>query len=270
MGIDIDNPDIMIDEIDEALLEFPLNYNERLAVSCEEEEVFKSRYFSPLTEINEHMQFDIFSPDIEDNMQEAAQNAFQEQSGEDQVFESSCLEMVKEEQTMGLEFHEIIETIPIVLQEVQENYERYQLQIQPTILSFVEIDLFTSSVFQSDFQEYERSLLFPQDEKEIVITFFYALETFHDIVQVKVENISEVDPICQEEVKWHDCHYLLANFLQTSQKMVFVLFMKTKFGFRFSFKLQLQYQVFVCYEHNREARVLDQLIDWLYWNYHIT
>ena len=56
-------------------------------------------------------------------------------------------------------------------------------------------------------------MLFPQDEEETVITFFYALETFHDIVQVKVENISEVDAICQEEVKWHDCHDPLASFL---------------------------------------------------------
>ena len=117
MGIDINDPDIMIDEIEEALFELPLHYNGRLAVSCEEEEVFKSTYFPPLTKINENIQFDVCSPDIEDNMQEATQNLFQEQSGEEQVFETSCLDMVKEEQTLGLELHEVIGTIPIVFQE---------------------------------------------------------------------------------------------------------------------------------------------------------
>lgn len=95
-------------------------------------------------------------------------------------------------------------------------------------------------------------------------------EVFHGIVQVKEENISEVDPSCQEEMKWYDCHDLLAKFLQPSQKVVFLLFMKTEFGFTFYFKLQLQYQVFVWYKHSQEARVLDQLIDWVYWKYHIT
>ena len=64
----------MDDETEEALFELPLHQDERSTVSCEEEEVFKSTYFSPLTEINEHMQLDICSHDIENNMQEAAQN----------------------------------------------------------------------------------------------------------------------------------------------------------------------------------------------------
>ena len=50
-------------------------------------------------------------------MQEVAQTLFQEQLGEEKVFESSCLEMIKEEQNMDLELHEDIGTSPIVLQE---------------------------------------------------------------------------------------------------------------------------------------------------------
>lgn len=68
MGIDINGPAIMIDQIEEALFKLPLHYNERLAGSCEEEEVFKSTYFCALTEINENIEFDVCSPDIEDNM----------------------------------------------------------------------------------------------------------------------------------------------------------------------------------------------------------
>ena len=116
IGIDIDDPDIMSDQIEEALFELSLHYNERSTVSCEEEEVFKSTYFPPLTEINENIQIGVCSPDIEDNMQEEAQTLFQEQLGEEQVFQSSYLEMIKEEQTLGLELHEDIGTIPIVLQ----------------------------------------------------------------------------------------------------------------------------------------------------------
>ena len=64
-------------------------------------------------------------------------------------------------------------------------------------------------------------------------------EVFHGIVQVKEKNISKVDPICQEEVNWYDCHDQLAEFLQPSQKMIFLLFIKAKFEFTFSFKLRL-------------------------------
>jgi hypothetical protein len=82
-------------------------------------------------------------------------------------------------------------------------------------------------------------------------------EVFYGLVHVKEENISEVDPICQEEVKWYDYHDQLAEFLQPSQKNVFLLFIKIEFGFTFSFRLQLQYQVFVWYKHNQEDRLLD-------------
>ena len=137
MWIDIDNLDIMIDQIEEALFEFPLHYNERLVVSCEKEEVFKSTYFSPLIEINEHMQFDVCSPDIEDNMQEVSQNLFQEQ-----IFKSSSLEMVKEEQNMGLELHIVIRTIPIVLQEeiIEDMCHRDQQTLQQEAPFFMTTD----------------------------------------------------------------------------------------------------------------------------------
>ena len=76
---------------------------------------------------------------------------------------------------MDIELHETIKTIPIVLEEVQENHERNQLQIQPIVLPFVKADLLTSLVCQSDFQEHERSFLFSQDEEEVVITSFFVL-----------------------------------------------------------------------------------------------
>ena len=95
-------------------------------------------------------------------------------------------------------------------------------------------------------------------------------EVFHGIVQVKAKNFNEVDPICQEEVKWHDCHDQLAGFLQPSQKMVFLLFIKTELGFTYYFKFRLQHQFSVWYKHNQEAWIFDQLIDWVYWKYHIT
>ena len=69
MGIDIDDPDIMNDQFEEALLELSLHYNERSTISCEEEEVFKSIHSLPLTEINESIQTDVYSPDLEGNMQ---------------------------------------------------------------------------------------------------------------------------------------------------------------------------------------------------------
>ena len=94
-----------------------LHYNERSTISREEEEVFKSIYSLPLTKINESIQIDVCSPDLEDNVQEPALTLFQEQLGEKQVFQSSYLEMIKEEQTPGLELHQDIGVMPIVLQE---------------------------------------------------------------------------------------------------------------------------------------------------------
>ena len=83
MGIDIDDPDIMNDEYEEALLELSLHYNERSTISRKEEEVFKSIYSLPLTEINESIQIDVCSTDLEDNVQQVALTLFQEQLGEE-------------------------------------------------------------------------------------------------------------------------------------------------------------------------------------------
>lgn len=73
IGIDIDDPDIMSDQFEEALFELSLHYSESSIVSCEEEEGLEPTYFSSLTEINEDIQFDVCSPDVEDNIQEVAQ-----------------------------------------------------------------------------------------------------------------------------------------------------------------------------------------------------
>ena len=83
IGIDIDDLDIMSDQFEEALLELSLHYNERSTVSCEEEEVLKPTYFPSLTEINEDIQFDVCSLDIEDNMLQVVLTLFQEQLGEE-------------------------------------------------------------------------------------------------------------------------------------------------------------------------------------------
>ena len=71
----------------------------------------------------------------------------------------------------------------------------------------------------------------------------------YDIINT-FESTSEVGSICQKEVKWHGCHDPLAMFLQTSQKMFFLLFTKMDFGFIFSFKLQLQYQFSIWFKQN--------------------
>ena len=210
--------------------------------------------------------------------------------GEEQVSQGSYLEMIKEEQTLGLEFHEGIGVMPIVLQEerVEDRCYHDQQTSQPEAPFFIstvsplaesEIDLLLNISSQVNSSKFDEDLQQPcqsscsQDYNDCPSSGFLDLSSPQSLfkkdniqevdqpvekqVQVKAENFNEVDPICQEEVKWHDCHDQLAGFLQPSQKMVFLLFIKTEFGFTFSFKFRLQHQFSVWYKHNLKAWIFD-------------
>ena len=74
-----------------------------------------------------------------------------------------------------------------------ESFQEDNDVIQPT---WPDCNMIQNNEMQDNKPLYDDYASQSEDEREV----------FHGIVQVKAENFNEVDPICQEEVKWHDYH----------------------------------------------------------------